>query len=259
MFDQRPLCVLVPGISPFDITQRPTIGFANFGPVMNALAERGVDCRVADGIPPSGPVEARAIALSAALDRLGGRPCTLIGHSMGGLDARFLCAELDPARRVRAVVTLSTPHRGSSVADWALTRRAPFPWLVRALGRDGVADLTPEACARRNMLLADRPMPPIFSFAATRPVEELPGMLRALVPPVLDGEGPHDGLVTVASARWGEFLGTVTADHFELIGIDLTPGGIPLLGPLLRQRSHFDHVPLFVHAWERASAVAGFG
>lgn len=130
---------------------------------------------------------------------------------------------------------------------------------MRLLGRDGVADLTPDACARRNAALAGRPMPPIFSFAATRPAEELPGLLRALVPAVLDAAGPHDGLVTVASAEWGEFLGTVAADHFELIGIDLTPGGIPLLGPLLRQRSAYDHIPLYLLAWERACAAAGLG
>lgn len=112
---QRPLCVLVPGLSAFDPTGTPIASFANFNGVVAALAHRGVDCRIADGIPPSGPVEARAPALSAALDRWGGRPCVLIGHSMGGLDARYLCAELDPGRRVRAVVTLATPHRGSPI------------------------------------------------------------------------------------------------------------------------------------------------
>lgn len=255
----RPLCVLIPGISPFDITQRPFTGFADFGPVIAALGERGVDCRMADGIPPAGTVEARAAALSAALDRMGGRPCILIGHSMGGLDARFLCAELDPGRRVRGVVTLSTPHRGSPVADWALSAKAPFPRLVRALGRAGVADLTLDACARRNARFEGRPMPPIFSFAAARPADELPGILRTLVPPALDAAGPNDGLVAVSSALWGEFLGTVAADHFELIGLDLTAGGLPFLGPMLSRRPAFDHVPLYLRAWERASAAAGLG
>jgi len=27
-------------------------------------------------------------------------------------------------------------------------------------------------------------------------------------------EGPNDGLVSVASARWGEYLGTLPVDHF---------------------------------------------
>ena len=27
-------------------------------------------------------------------------------------------------------------------------------------------------------------------------------------------EGPNDGMVSEASARWGEYLGTIHADHF---------------------------------------------
>jgi triacylglycerol lipase len=27
-------------------------------------------------------------------------------------------------------------------------------------------------------------------------------------------EGPNDGMISMASARWGEYLGTVHADHF---------------------------------------------
>ena len=81
--------------------------------------------------------------------------------------------------------------------------------------------------------------------------------MRTLVPRLDSGQ--HDGLVEVASARWGEFLGVVAADHFELIGLDLTPGNIPLLGSILGYRTAFDHVPLYVEAWKRASAAAGLG
>ena len=35
--------------------------------------------------------------------------------------------------------------------------------------------------------------------------------------------GLNDGLVTVESARWGRFLGTVDADHARQIGLRLTP------------------------------------
>jgi triacylglycerol lipase len=56
-------------------------------------------------------------------------PIHLIGHSTGGLDARLLTtpglelddAELDPeanARRVRTIVALTTPHRGTPIAQF---------------------------------------------------------------------------------------------------------------------------------------------
>jgi triacylglycerol lipase len=40
------------------------------------------------------------------------------------------------------------------------------------------------------------------------------------------GHGPNDGLVTVASARWGIFQGTIPADHWDEIGqlADSGPG-----------------------------------
>ena len=39
-------------------------------------------------------------------------------------------------------------------------------------------------------------------------------------------EGPNDGLVSLASARWGEYLGTIHADHFAQTpdGVFLRPG-----------------------------------
>jgi triacylglycerol lipase len=41
----------------------------------------------------------------------------IIAHSMGGLDARFLIAKLGFGDRVASLTTISTPHRGSAIAD----------------------------------------------------------------------------------------------------------------------------------------------
>jgi triacylglycerol lipase len=49
-------------------------------------------------------------------------PLIVIGHSLGGLIARRLMAEPDLACRVRAVVTLGSPHQGSKLAALALGR-----------------------------------------------------------------------------------------------------------------------------------------
>ena len=49
-------------------------------------------------------------------------PLCFLGHSLGGLLARRLAAEPDIGRRTLGVVTLGTPHQGSSLAVLALGR-----------------------------------------------------------------------------------------------------------------------------------------
>lgn len=41
----------------------------------------------------------------------------IIAHSMGGLDARFVISKLGFGDRVASLTTISTPHRGSNIAD----------------------------------------------------------------------------------------------------------------------------------------------
>ena len=64
-------------------------------------------------------VEGGAARLRTAVDRLtqsgAQQPVTLIGHSLGGLVARYY-ARRYPAPNVRRIVTLGTPHRGTALA-----------------------------------------------------------------------------------------------------------------------------------------------
>ncbi len=52
-------------------------------------------------------------------------PLTVIGHSKGGLIAAYWVKRLDGHRRVRAVLTMGTPHRGTPLA-WTLLPLAPL-------------------------------------------------------------------------------------------------------------------------------------
>jgi triacylglycerol lipase len=81
------------------------------GPVRRALAAAGVEVVLGDA-PRTGGVAARAERLARSLAKLPHRHLVLVGHSMGGLDARYVASRLDLARRVRRVVTIGTPHRG---------------------------------------------------------------------------------------------------------------------------------------------------
>ncbi|MFC4466313.1 esterase/lipase family protein [Streptomyces xiangluensis] len=73
----------------------------------------------------------------------GGRPVCLIGHSMGGLIARYYVQRLGGDARVPLVITLATPHSGTAMALWA----PPHP-VLRQLrpGSPLLAELA-EPCA----------------------------------------------------------------------------------------------------------------
>lgn len=55
---------------------------------------------------------------------------------------------------------------------------------------------------------------------------------------VTRAEGANDGLVSQRSATWGRFLGSVRADHFELVGWNL---GLP---DSVRERP-FQHLEIY--------------
>lgn len=48
------------------------------------------------------------------------RRVNLVAHSMGGLDCRVLISQLGYGDRVASLTTISTPHRGSNIADVGL-------------------------------------------------------------------------------------------------------------------------------------------
>ena len=50
-----------------------------------------------------------------------GRQVNLVGHSMGGLDCRYLVSQIQPKSFTPiTLTTISTPHRGSPFADYVI-------------------------------------------------------------------------------------------------------------------------------------------
>jgi triacylglycerol lipase len=158
-------------------------------------------------------------------------PVNLIAHSMGGLDARYMITHLGMADRVRTLTTISTPHHGSYLADWFqahFRERVPLLYALETFGFnvDGVHDTRPEVCREFNMQTPDRPEVRYFSYGGDVQPSHLTPFLRRAWSILTPVEGPNDGLVSVASARWGEYLGTLRADHFAQTpdGVYLRPG-----------------------------------
>src|SRR4051794_14664518 len=86
-------------------------------------------------VPPIAGIESRAKRLGEQIAAaFPDEPVHLIGHSMGGLDARILLSDPDWSRRVLSLTTIGTPHLGSSIADLAQLKAGRVYRLLTALG-----------------------------------------------------------------------------------------------------------------------------
>ena len=171
----------------------------------------------------------------------------LIGHSMvrapyyrtnchhnshflqGGLDCRYLTTHLtDRKFKVLSLTTIATPHRGSSFADHFLSTigSARMPSVLSLLdllpngGGDGKAfeSLTTQSMSIFNEHTPDVETVRYFSWGAWYE----PGLIDTWKYPhsvIMEKEGPNDGLVSVESSKWGQYLGTLEdVNHLDLVG-----------------------------------------
>ena len=201
--------------------------FKYFRKLDRVLAERGHPV-IVTRVHPTAGVATRARQLKEIilrqLDILGRRHerVLIIGHSMGGLDARYMISQLGMADRVAALFTVTTPHRGSAYADWCLRllgQKLGVLRIMTALGLDvqAVNDLTTESCRRFNEVVVDPPHIPYYSVSAARPWTRVPPFALHAHKVIYEAEGDNDGLVSVRSSIWGRHLGVWPADHWHTI------------------------------------------
>jgi triacylglycerol lipase len=234
----------------------------------DSIAVRGGQLRrqilVALGDLPPATEDEKAVANS--LDP--SQKTHLIGHSMGGLDGRFILSPANPdhiAARLASLTTISTPHRGSPIADliaaklkgqrlwlwnWWLERK--LRQIITGLGisLDGLHDLTTGGAANFNRTYVDHPQVRYFSVAGAGRKSGRP-TAKILYPTYKyikeKTREDNDGLVAVASAKWGEFDARLwPADHADEIGHDLDRPGKP---------GRFDHLTRFGEIVERLQKI----
>jgi triacylglycerol lipase len=188
--------------------------------IPEAMRRAGNEVYVARLSPTDG-IRQRAEQLRGFIQRvLPDAPLHLIGHSMGGLDARYLISKMDVGQRVLSLTTLGTPHRGCSFADWALRRlvRLVSP-LFQQFGVpiQGFRDVTTQSMARFNEEIIDRPGVRYFSVAGQWHWHWTNPNWHLSFPVVSRLEGENDGLVSVQSSRWGESFEIWPGDHMNLV------------------------------------------
>jgi triacylglycerol lipase len=145
-------------------------------------------------------------------------PVHVIGHSLGGLDARRLIADPAWRKRVLSLTTIGTPHLGTMLADFAKLRVGRIYSLLDKMGLDhrGFLDIT-RLSARRFHRQHEEPRDiPCFSLAGDPPAGEVTWPLQRLHAVLGELEGPNDGLVPVSSAlAFGTALPCWPTDHLR--------------------------------------------
>jgi triacylglycerol lipase len=162
-------------------------------------------------------VERRAERLGEQIVRaFGDEPVHVIGHSMGGLDARRLLADRTWRKRVQSLTTVGTPHLGSTLADFAKLRVGRVYRLLEAIKVDpqGFLDVTRRAARRFHGRYPSPTDIPCFSVAGDPVPDDVSWPLKRLHNALSELEGPNDGLVSVESANaFGQPLEPWPIDH----------------------------------------------
>ena len=196
--------------------------------IKSAFASHGIES-ISTAVPSTGSIPVRAEALySQIADQLRGRTVNIVAHSMGGLDARWLISRLCPPASdftVASLTTIATPHRGSSTADMVFRDIGPdlLPRLYSILDKlglttDAFSQLTTSHVTQHfNPVVPNSASVRYFSYGASA-TPHLFSVFRVSHDLMNEIEGPNDGLVSVRSAKWGQYKGTlVGVTHLDLI------------------------------------------
>ncbi|KAL4991775.1 Alpha/Beta hydrolase protein, partial [Aspergillus falconensis] len=197
--------------------------------IKEAFSMKGVEV-IAATVPPSASIEMRAKVLAETIASAAqGREVNIVAHSMSGLDSRFMITHLKPKEfKVLSLTTIATPHRGSAVADYVLQqigsdRLAQLYYLLEKVRIESGAF---SQLTREYMKNTFNPQTPdiedvrYYSYGAVME-PKFWSVFRLSHRLLQQVEGYNDGLVSVASSKWGGedgYKGTLMGvSHLDLI------------------------------------------
>ncbi|EJO5347717.1 triacylglycerol lipase [Clostridium botulinum] len=148
----------------------------------------------------------------------------IIAHSKGGLDARYMISKLDMGKYVASVTMMSSPHRGVKFVDIAChLPDVIYKCIAKIFDKyfKFLGDKNPD------FYTATRQFSTKHSKEFNEEVKDVDGVYYQSYATVMSNlfsdyiltipymlvkltEGDNDGLVSVNSAKWGEFRGTLT-------------------------------------------------
>jgi len=174
----------------------------------------------------------------------------IIGHSHGTIYTRYAITNLALYPKVASHTSLSGPHRGSSVADFIFNIVPQNGWSLVGGTLDFVyavffGDTNPSSLqngwemTRPQMQNVFNPNCPnasgVYYQSWTSKIRYMSNSLLLEIPWLICKyyEGDNDGLVSVSSAKWGNFRGVIEGDwwsggvdHLNIVGqlFGITPG-----------------------------------
>ncbi len=230
-------------------------GFENIGPltyffgVRDHIEPLGFPMSIAV-LDPYNSSEVRGEELALQMDETlldwRARKLDLIGHSQGGIDSRYAISSLAYGDRVSVLLTVATPHRGTYIMDLALGlvpggAEEALAFLLNLLG---AVSAQAQSDAKASFYsLSETYMQGEFNPAnpddanvvyisytgrtcAAIDFLDPQKMCNDYVDPLLlvgynilkIAQGASDGLVTIESAKWGDYRGEMIADHIDEVG-----------------------------------------
>lgn len=144
----------------------------------------------------------------------------IIAHSKGGIDSRYLISSLGYASKVASLVTISTPHRGSPIADYIFRIKPVRTFISKNITKSLFkiyGDKNPDAYSLAKQLTTKY----MSIFNTNNPNQDsvyycsyhsyIKNRYHYLYLSYFHSqkyikklEGENDGLVSIASAKWGE-------------------------------------------------------
>ncbi|MDR1003159.1 MAG: triacylglycerol lipase [Oscillospiraceae bacterium] len=210
------------------------IGFADnkiwnyWGRIPKMLSENGAEIYYGEQ-QAFGTIESNAKELrKRVLGILGECECekvNIIAHSKGGLDTRHMISALNMEDKIASLTTISTPHRGSELVD--IIDKLPdklyaalcgaVNWYSRLIGDKNpdtyhaVKQLSPAYAAQFNEKYKDSGKVYYQSYAAEMNGIASDFKLGIFYAVLKLMSGANDGMVSVESAKWGVFKGSISS------------------------------------------------
>ncbi len=271
--------ILTHGIARFDLLRErldeeidlpdvPNEHLQYFKNINSFLGSNGFSNIYNTNVDFAGSLELRAeqlkIKVYKVIAETGAEKVHIIGHSMGGLDARKMIVDLGMAEKVASLTTIGTPHLGTSIANRVIGMGGSLfiDFLKKAIKIDlnGFEDLTTDACEAFNKRVENSEAKNGVFYQTYSSSEKVNDIFLPLVPSWLyirTVEGANDGLVSVTSQQWKSELiaddgtrKTITqkefplpADHLNQVGWwDLQEAVNPIFGEtIIEQKTNYEN------------------
>lgn len=161
-------------------------------------------------------------------------PAHVIAVSISGLDCRIALSHCKTP--MQSLFTISSPHHGSELANWASSPGKDFSILdplTRYLGvpTEAFQEIRPEKIRKLNKSLSKTDTP-IFSTSSWKLQKSLSDLVRTSGS-LLQGEENtiinwNDGVFYTREMKWENHLLSFDGDHTEILGSNLKVNCAPL-------------------------------